>query len=193
MDNPSFYNLIVRGGVEFRGLIAHAGSPIYIELISHMTEDNSGLMTTRQDALWQPLRAAAGKVLALQAERFKAGESNVKGHLFFSVAVGQIDALAQGTAPEVGIYEAARRSLQFTYDILRAETTVTATAADRSARQDGDQGRQDAGELTVNGQASEPIDPFKDLWTDFSLDNLPSLEAEGPWVLFGWDGPGTEL
>ena len=198
MDNTHFATMMTRGGLHFRGIMAHSTCPVYIELLSHLRDDSGdGLMTSRQDAMWHPLRDAAGKGLALAAERVKAGESNVKAHLFYSMAVGQIDAIVQGNSVDAGIYEAARNSLQFTYDILRARTpemmnaSLSTTAPGIPQQNGGEVGMDNGGAIVVNGMMTDNNDPLKDIWTDISLDNLPNMENEGPWVLFGWDGAVT--
>ena len=50
----------------------------------------------------------------------RLGETNVKGYLFLSMALGQIDATEQGVVPEEGIFAAAKQSAARGYEILRS-------------------------------------------------------------------------
>ena len=50
----------------------------------------------------------------------RLGETNVKGYLFLSMALGQIDAMEQGIVPEEGIFAAAKQSAARGYEILRS-------------------------------------------------------------------------
>lgn len=79
--------------------------------------------------------------------RVLAGETNVKGHVFFACALGQIDAMQSGTSSEQGVMNAAKTSLVSCYAILEARAGRTASLSvdeiDDGRRDMGGQGEYD--------------------------------------------------
>jgi hypothetical protein len=119
------------GGTFFKEVILHAAVIILFELIVRIEEEGVGgskalggmggsVFASRTKASREPLRQAIRDLVELCAERIRLGENNVKGHLFMSIALGQIEAMEEGRSVEQGIIEAARVSARVCNAILRA-------------------------------------------------------------------------
>lgn len=67
--------------------------------------------------------------------RISAAENNVKGQLWFSAAMGQIEAMEAGTSPCQGAVEGARKSAEICLDLLAIKVAIW-TSESENALQD---------------------------------------------------------
>jgi hypothetical protein len=104
-------------------------SIIALKLIMQFEEETLNPPTVveaaRAKVTREPLIQALRDAASLKVERLKAGEMSVKGHLFSSMMLGQIEATERGGDIERGIAEAAMRSLRESHAILKDRPSPT--------------------------------------------------------------------
>jgi hypothetical protein len=115
-------------------------------------------------------------ILVVAERRVEMGENNVNGHLFLSGALAQIDAMEAGVSSDVAIFEAAKRSVGITYEILRARTASGPAAS----QPDWQNHREMDGESSRDGDA-------QDLGFDFLQDANIDFDVPDAWLLPGWE------
>ncbi|RDW56401.1 hypothetical protein BP5796_13223 [Coleophoma crateriformis] len=175
--DPDFLQAITLGRGIFREAIQHPALLICYELISQLEEARTSSSTMRYHRIMrEPLHQALHSQIELLTNRIRAGDSNVQGHLFTSMALGQIEAMEACWPIEQGIYDAAKKSLKLTNDILRGRDTFTP---------------QNSVELEqiVTGASPQPADEaFSDTWVlegvagyNFWLDDNLTGEAQDLW------------
>lgn len=175
--DDDFSRLMVTGGGLFREIISHGAFTVCLELIIQLEEFGSDKMTLqRTRASREPMIEAVRNILVLAEKRIEMSENNVNGHLFLSAALAQIDAMEAGTACDVAIFEAAKRSVGITYEILRARTAPAAVASqsDPHDRQEMD------GESLGDGDG-------RDLGFDFLQDANIHFDVPESWLLSSWN------
>ncbi|RDW59939.1 hypothetical protein BP6252_13026 [Coleophoma cylindrospora] len=124
--DPDFLQAITLGRGIFREAIQHPALLICYELISQLEEAGASSSTMQHHRIMrEPLHQALHSQIELLTNRIRAGDSNVQGHLFTSMALGQIEAMKACRPIEQGIYDAAKKSLKLTNDLLRGRDTFT--------------------------------------------------------------------
>ncbi|KAG9233581.1 fungal-specific transcription factor domain-containing protein [Amylocarpus encephaloides] len=108
---------LISGGF-LKSIIFHAVIVIYLEMILPLEEDISLSQSTDQRVHRAPYRKFLEEILEISLQRIELGETNVKAHLMFSIALAHIDALEQGKSSEQGIIQAARDSSMLCEKIL---------------------------------------------------------------------------
>ena len=167
----------------FREIMTFGAFNLGLELITQLEEDSANMTIERNRAQRQPYRDALKGVIALAEERMQLGETNVKGLLFLSMGLGQIDAMEQGAVPEEAIFAAAKQSATRGYEILASRWKSNSTSSYAGVK--SPQGQD--GELTSNGAAiGSVVDPLPAINVDFNFDEwsswlFPSLD-EIPWA-----------
>jgi hypothetical protein len=111
-----FAQLKTVSGSFFKSFTVHAAMMIFAELYTQLDEDPmfSEHSRTSRDALKKCLR----DLIQLAADRISAVENNVKGHLFMSVVLAQLEAMESGENPEKSVLEAASKSADKCYEML---------------------------------------------------------------------------
>ena len=171
------------GGGMFREIMTLGAFGLCLELITQLEEDNANLSIERNKSQRKPYREAIQQVIDLAEERLRLGETNVKGYLFLSMALGQINAMEDGAIPEEGIYNAAKQSATKGYEILtsRLAWRNADSYAEYSAPQGQDRGLGPSG--ATNGILSE-LPSINNV--DFNFDELASwlcpTTDEIPWA-----------
>lgn len=105
------------GGFQ-KGFVVHAAMVIFSELLTQIDEDDGSTPTT-STAAREPLKQALRDIIALAEERIKLVENNVKGHLFISIVLAQVDAMERGESIERAVLDAAKKSLAFCLELLK--------------------------------------------------------------------------
>ena len=126
LQNDHFTRLKRVGGGPFRGVLLHAAANIGLELITQLQEQSSSFMSESNIVQRKELHKAIEGYIELTICRIKAGETNVKGHIFFSCVMAQINAMHAGTSLEESILEALNRSTETSYQLLKAKTEDSA-------------------------------------------------------------------
>lgn len=111
-----YTRLSIRGRGMYKSMLLHATSAIFFELNVELRDDSS---PSTSSLSLNDLYAAAQDSIRTTHRRIIAGETNVKGHVFFSCELAQIDAMRAGTSVETAVGEAAKRSLEACYAVLK--------------------------------------------------------------------------
>lgn len=91
-----------------------------MELISQLQDDSSPLSSDSVNSIYRKgLRNAILASMELAVRRIEAGETNVKGHVFLSALVAQIDSMQARLPLEQRMMDAARKSVEFCCGLLR--------------------------------------------------------------------------
>lgn len=124
-----FASLKLFGSGYYRGIILQANMMISGELTHQLDEDPSLMFMTDSTSFERKeMYKAVERFTELTADRVKAGETNVKGYVFSSCILAQINALLAGTPVEPAVLEAGRKTLVDSYQWLK-DRTGTNTAA----------------------------------------------------------------
>lgn len=105
----------VSGGF-FKRLMVHAAMVIFAELYTQLDEDP--MFSEHDKPSRESLKQCLRELIQLAADRISVVENNVKGHLFMSVVLAQLEAMENGGDPERAVLEAARKSADKCYDLL---------------------------------------------------------------------------
>ena len=180
--DEDFTRILSLGGGMFREIMTLGAFALCLELITQLEEDNANLSIDRNNAQRKPYRDAIQQVIDLAEERLRLGETNIKGYLFLSMALGQINAMENGVIPEEGIYKAAMQSSTKGYEILTSHLAWrnNGSYSEHSAPQ-GQEGVRPSG--ASNGILGE-LPSISNV--DFSFDELASwlcpTTDEIPWA-----------
>lgn len=181
--DEDFKQLICLGGGMFREIMTLGAFGLCLELITQLEEDSVNLSVDRNRAQRQPYREAIQAVINIAEERLHLGETNVKGYLFLSMALGQIDAMDNGAVIEEGIYKAAKQSATKGYEILISRLAWRIPEPDAGHNAPGSQG----GGLLPNGAANGMMEDQPAVNNvDFNFEELGSwlcpATDEIPWA-----------
>ncbi|MCJ1404983.1 hypothetical protein MMC11_008209 [Xylographa trunciseda] len=118
-QDEDYVRLTVLGEGFFKSVFVLANRTICLELISQLEEDSPPFGSVSVNSLaHKELYRAIEDSIDLAKRRIEAGETNVKGHIFFSGILGQIDALQAGTSPEQGFLDGAKKRMEICYDLI---------------------------------------------------------------------------
>ena len=81
----------------------------------------------------------------LLAVQIAVAENNAKGHLLFSAALGQIEAIEAGTSPSQGAVEGAWRSADICLGLLADKLPILTPESDNTLQDGMGFGMQDLG------------------------------------------------
>jgi Fungal specific transcription factor domain len=107
------------GGGLFRDVPLHATMVISQELINQLLEDSSLFISASNSPCRNEFQRAIEDYVELTLSRIKAGEVNVKGYVFASCILAQINAMQAGTSIEGSILQELTKSLKLCYRLLR--------------------------------------------------------------------------
>lgn len=169
-----YARLRIVGGGMFKDIIFHAVTIITVDLLRQLGEDAaSGLPPSVQNAASrEPQYRAVRDMVDLAAERIRAGENNVKGHLFLSAAAAQIHAMTNGTPIEEAVPAAAKRSAELCLEILTARAKLGPELPEEGTPESVD-----------TREIEEPEFSFDMLMPDANMD----FEIPDSWIFTGWD------
>jgi hypothetical protein len=160
-DSPydDYTCLRTRSGSFFESIFTHSMIIIFFELVTQLKEQDSFIEQSKE--FRQPLKNILCDGCDLLAARISVAENNVKGHLLFSAALGQIEAIEARTSPYQGAVEGAKRSAEICFALL-ADKLPILTPESENTLQDG-------------------IDfSMRDWSMDFVMPDA--------WLFSGWDG-----
>lgn len=114
--------LKIRSGSLFETVLLHGTIIIVYELVTQLKEQEPFIEQNKE--LRQPLKNILGEACNLLAVRSYVAENNIKGHLLFSAALGQIEAIEAGTSPVQGAIDGAEKSAQICLTLLAEKASV---------------------------------------------------------------------
>ena len=119
-SDDDFSRLMAIGGGIFREILTHGALTLGLELITQLQEDDRNMVLQRNRPRREPIYEAIRGIIDLTRERLRLGETNVKGLLVLSMAIGQSESMEAGNSPEEGILLAAKQSALTGFEILKA-------------------------------------------------------------------------
>ncbi|KAL2060369.1 hypothetical protein VTL71DRAFT_9764 [Oculimacula yallundae] len=162
---------IMRGGFT-KGLVIHACIVIFSEILAQLDEETT--FTNQSRLAREPLKNLLRVAIDLLAKRIELAENNVKGHLFISVVLAQIEAMEVGSNPEHSVIEAGQKSAALCLDLLKRRIPQRLSAGDY------DRHVEDGTSPDGIGVSDPRMDFTMDEWNmDF---NLPES-----WLMSGWE------
>ncbi|KAL1988911.1 hypothetical protein VTN96DRAFT_6900 [Rasamsonia emersonii] len=124
--DEDFFRLLVVGRGLFRETIQHAAITLCIEVVTQLEEDALDPTTLQRNRVNRERIVERVKtILPLVEERLKAGETNIKGYVFTSMALAQIEAMEAGLEPRPLVLEAGKSSASHCLEILKANIRST--------------------------------------------------------------------
>ncbi|TVY24198.1 Transcription factor [Lachnellula hyalina] len=179
------YHLFCLSGGYLKEVMIHASIVVYMELIILLEEDPDMAFDQDRKESREPYRRMLEQAIEISRQRIAiGGETNVKGHLFMSVAMGHVNAIEAGRPSEEGILEAAQSSAKRCYDMLRARLPST---PDMSLSNQ----QNFSGDEFANGQLNSDLH-YKDIdftmtdWGTADFDNIPEA-----WMFSSWNEMNT--
>lgn len=115
----TFSKLMAIGGGLFREGLRCAMTAISQELLSHVSEQQQNGMLHRAPQHRDLLKRAVRDLLAISEARIRQGETNVKGYMFMSMVLAQVEAIEEGDSVGDGLARSAMESLRFCHEILK--------------------------------------------------------------------------
>jgi hypothetical protein len=146
-------------GAFFDSAFIHSTIIIFFELVTQLREQDS--FVAQRKEFRQPLKNILCEACELLAVRVSVAENNVKGHLLFSAALGQIEAMEAGTSPYQGAVEGAKTSAEICFGLLAGKVSISTPEFENILQDEMGFGMQD--------------------WSmDFVMPDA--------WLFSGWDG-----
>lgn len=135
-----------------------------------------------------PLVQAVKDLESIYASRILFGENNVKGHLFLSAAVAQVESMEAGVNSERAITEAFQKSARYSLELLKKRTQIVDTPSDAASREQG--GNADANSSKGGDSDFDFMNVEQDGGFDFVMqDGSPSFNFDAPdsWLFSGFE------
>lgn len=169
---------VVRGGFA-KGLLVMCSMVIFAEIIIEI-EEESIYVKEQSRASREPLKAILRSAVDLSAKRIEVSENNVKGHLFLSVMLAQIEAYESGSNGEQMVIEAGRSSAKYCLELLKRRVPQSVTSFEYENHVDNGTAPDGIGVAPM----VEPPHPSMDFtMDDWNMDfNLPES-----WLISGWE------
>jgi hypothetical protein len=158
---------------------------VQLELIAQL-EEESPLMRNEVDRkAREQLRRYIAYMVELSAQRISLGENNIKGHLFLSAVLAQIDALERGVDPDPLIAKAAKESAENCYGLLKARIKKPPSSVVMESEAVVGDADRDA-EAATTGFGTMEMDhefAFEYLMPDANM----SFDIPESWLFEGWE------
>ena len=182
------------GGFQ-KGFIVHAAMVIFAELLTMIEEDTG--MNDQGSLAREPLKQALRDIIELASERIRTLENNVKGHLFISIVLAQVEAMEQGWSEkevEQAVLKAAEESLKHCLGLLEHRIKKGLTEDEYTKITNATSPTADLGAVlaetpeTTRGEGGEFN--AQEFGMDFSMADwnmdmrFPSPDS---WLLSGWE------
>jgi len=113
-----YAQLKTTSGGFFKSIMVHVSMVIFAELWAQIEDD--GVFSEYGKSKREPLKQCLREVIALSANRIAEVENNIKGHLFMSLIMAQVEGMEAGLDPVPGVLDAATKSADKCYDLLVA-------------------------------------------------------------------------
>lgn len=110
-EDAQFSRLMIRGGGLFREGMRCATSMVTLALLQEKESDSR---TRRIGVQGEMLRDVMKELMHVAIERIRHGETNIKGYMFLSMVMAQVDGKA-----ETGLVKSAADALEICWDLLK--------------------------------------------------------------------------
>jgi hypothetical protein len=164
-DPDADFTRMMNVGGFLQAVLGHGAWTLCLDLIKTLEEDKANYAIEKNRAQRQPLLDAVRTAIDISAKQLALHETNVKGNFFLSMALGQIEAMEEGTSIEKSMFDAAERSAEVCYNILQGRLRLKDQAANNGL----------ADQMAIDTSISGTVDA-----TDLDLTFLqdPNLEFD---------------
>lgn len=176
LDDEIYRRLLLVGGGMFRDILTRGALLVFLELITQLENESSTFVKKRNQARREPFLEDARNIVQYAQDRLSYGETNVRGYVFVSMAMGQVDAMLSDSSTKEAIVKSASESLEVCHGILRS------TAANLLSRITIDPNV--AGGIGCDAMAIPSVD---DINFDFMNDGNIDFELAGSWLVQQWE------
>jgi hypothetical protein len=176
LDDEIYRRLLLVGGGMFRDILTSGAMLIFLELITQLENESSAFLKKRNQARREPLLEDARNLVQYAQDRLWYGETNVKGYVFVSMAMGQVDAMLSNSSTKDAIVKSASESLVVCHDILRS------TAANLLSRV-----TMDPNVACGIGDDAMAIPTIDDINFDFMNDGNMDFGLASSWFVRQWE------
>jgi hypothetical protein len=121
-SDEDYRRLRLLGTALFRDVPLKATSIVCEELITQLEEEKLSFISPPSSLSRKELRKVVEDYVELTRLRIEAGETNIKGHVFFSCLLAKVDAMQAGDSVEKAVVVALKTSLEAAYRLLRTRT-----------------------------------------------------------------------
>jgi hypothetical protein len=129
--DEGFSRLMATGGGLFREGIWCAMTIISIELLAQVESQRVDGTLHRNPRYIELLKKIAHDLVTFSVDRIRHGETNIKGHMFLSMIMSQVEAKQSGADCEMSIAQGAKDSLNLCHGILLEVADATSLANSR--------------------------------------------------------------
>jgi hypothetical protein len=176
LDDEIYRRLLLVGGGMFRDIVTSGAMLVFLELITQLENEGSAFLKKRNQARREPLLEDARNLVQYAQDRLWYGETNVKGYVFVSMAMGQVDAMLSNSSTKDAIVKSASESLVVCHDILRS------TAANLLSRV-----TMDPNVACGIGDDAMAIPTIDDINFDFINDGNMDFGLASSWFVQQWE------
>ncbi|KAF4946632.1 hypothetical protein FGADI_11020 [Fusarium gaditjirri] len=127
--DAGFSRLMASGGGLFREGIRVASMAVGLQLLITVQAQHLDGTLHRASQYRQLLKQSMRDMIALSEERIRQGETNVKSHMFFSMILGQGEAIETESSIPLQTAQTARDSLELSYNMLKARADKKSSAS----------------------------------------------------------------
>ena len=118
--DDNIYRHLLSGGGMFRDIITRAALFLFLDIVWQLDTGGSMFTRKRNGARRELLLLVARKVVQYAHERFCYSETSVKGYVFISMAMAQVDAMLDSSSVRNAAIDAASRSVAVCHEILES-------------------------------------------------------------------------
>lgn len=136
LRDEDFHRLQLQGTGAFRSVYAQAVHYMCGELVDQSEHESLGFTSPGSALMRREIRKEIETYVGLTLARVETGEKNIKGVVFFSCLLAQVDALQAGESEEAAIIKALKQNLDRCLAILRSKVDDLASASDFTLGQD---------------------------------------------------------
>ncbi|KAG9236027.1 fungal-specific transcription factor domain-containing protein [Amylocarpus encephaloides] len=166
---------LISGGF-LKEMLIHTVIIIYQEMIMPLEQELPGFFPDETKSSRGPYLSLLQDMIDLAQKRLEAGETAVKSHLLYSIALAHINAIENGTPVDDAMAEAATSSLSQCQEILKRKMPSTTTT-------------------TLEAQFSDEMGQVPDMGAgdmDFSMQDWGmEFEPSDLWLFSGWPLPSA--
>ncbi|GKT49034.1 uncharacterized protein ColSpa_09215 [Colletotrichum spaethianum] len=140
--DEKFARLMNVGGGMFREGFRYALATISLEFIAQAEAQRLDGTLHRNPYHLDGLKQVMKDLVAKSTERIRQGDTNIKGHVFLSMVMAQVDAIEAGVPGDLKIARNAKESVDLCYSLLQEQASIVTDIEFGSSPSDFDAGQR---------------------------------------------------
>lgn len=129
--DKDFSRLMVMAGGMFKEGFRSASTIISLALLTQTESARKNGALHRAPGSRDVLKRAMEHLISLSTQRIQYGETNIKSHMFLSMAMAEVESMEQGGLSQQRIAQSAKDSIEFCYGLLQRQATGMSLTDDR--------------------------------------------------------------